>query len=224
MNARSTALALQAASVLLQYPDDPCRARWPLVREAVDGLPHNVTRDRLHAFLDDADGLGRRELAEHYVGVFDRRRRCCLYLTWWTDGETRRRGSSLASLKERYRRSGLVLDARELPDYLPLVLEYAALADLVDGLALLQEHRSGVELLRLALTDAKTPYAELLEAVCALLPGPSPRDRAEAARLARTGPPVEEVGLEPFGGAAAHRSPAGSGALTDAPGVPGGRR
>ena len=51
-------------------------------------------------------------LAEHYVATFDRRRRCCLYLTWWTDGETRRRGQSLATLKERYRRGGLEFDSQ----------------------------------------------------------------------------------------------------------------
>jgi nitrate reductase delta subunit len=80
-----------------------------------------------------------------------------------------------------------------------VVLEYAATGDLVDGLALLQEHRAGVELLRLALRDAGSPYADVVSAVCALLPGPSPADRAAAERLARTGPPVESVGLEPYG-------------------------
>lgn len=87
----------------------------------------------------------------------------------------------------------------------PAVLEYAATTDLVDGLTLLQEHRAGLELLRLALLDAGTPYAAPIEAVCALLPGPSPADVAAAKALARSGPPREQVGLElapfPAGGA-----------------------
>jgi nitrate reductase delta subunit len=128
--------------------------------------------------------------------VFDRGRRCCLYLTWWSDGETRRRGGALAALKQRYRAAGVELDTTELPDFLPAVLEYAATADLADGLALLQEHRAGIELLRLALLDAATPYAPPVEAVCALLPGPSPADVAAAKALARSGPPREQVGLE----------------------------
>lgn len=195
------AVVLQSASVCLQYPDDAVRATLPVVARAVDGLPAGVARRRLTAFLDAAAATSPRELAEHYVGIFDRRRRCCLYLTWWTDGETRRRGAALAGLKQRYRDAGMELETGELPDFLPVVLEYAATADLADGLALLQEHRAGLELLRLALAEAGTPYVAVLEAVCALLPGPSPADVAAAKALARTGPPREQVGLDlaPFG-------------------------
>jgi nitrate reductase molybdenum cofactor assembly chaperone NarJ/NarW len=188
----------QAASILLQYPDDVVRSRVPLVAAAVATLPPGRPRRALATFVDHLERTAPRDLAEHYVATLDRRRRCCLYLTWWTDGETRRRGQSLAVLKERYRRGGLELASSELPDYLPVVLEYAATGDLADGLALLQEHRAGVELLRLALRDARSPYAEVVEAVCALLPGPSPRDRAAAQRLAQAGPPTETVGLEPY--------------------------
>jgi len=196
--AAGTRVVLQAASLCLLHPDDP--GRGPLVRAAVAELPAGPARAGLDAFLDAT--AHRPDLAEHYVAVFDTRRRCCLYLTWWTDGETRRRGGALAALKERYRRSGAEFGGTELPDFLPAVLEYAATVDLADGLALLQEHRAGIELLRLALHEAATPYAHVLEAVCALLPGPSPADVAAAKALARSGPPREQVGLElaPFGG------------------------
>jgi nitrate reductase molybdenum cofactor assembly chaperone NarJ/NarW len=190
------AVVLQAASVCLQYPDESVREMLPLVRGAVDGLPAGRPRERLTAFLQHAVATPAGALAEHYVEVFDRRRRCCLYLTWWSDGETRRRGGALAALKQRYRAAGVELDTGELPDFLPAVLEYTATADLADGLALLQEHRAGLELLRLALIDADTPYAAPVEAVCALLPGPSPADVAAAKALARSGPPREQVGLE----------------------------
>jgi nitrate reductase delta subunit len=194
--ARDQAVVLQAASICLQYPDDTVRERFPLVRSAVDTLPPGVPRERLTAFLQHAAATPAGELAEHYVEILDRRRRCCLYLTWWSDGETRRRGGSLVALKQRYQAAGVELDSRELPDFLPAVLEYAATADLADGLALLQEYRAGLELLRLALLDAATPYAAPVEAVCALLPGPSPADVAAAKALARSGPPREQVGLE----------------------------
>lgn len=193
---RTHTAVLQAASVCLQYPDDTVLAMLPLVRRTVDGLQSGVPRERLTAFLDHAQGVAAGDLGRHYVSVFDTRRRCCLYLTWWTDGETRRRGSSLAALKARYRAAGVEWDSPELPDFLPAVLEYAATADLTDGLALLQEHRAGIELLRLALIDADTPYAAAVQAVCALLPGPSPADVAAAKALARSGPPREQVGLD----------------------------
>jgi nitrate reductase molybdenum cofactor assembly chaperone NarJ/NarW len=197
-SSREAAVVCQAASILLQYPDEVVREHVPLVTAVVEGLPPGRSRTALEDFLAHLRHTPQRELAEHYVATFDRRRRCCLYLTWWTDGETRRRGQALADLKERYRRGGLELGRGELPDYLPVVLEYAATGDLADGLALLQEHRAGVELLRLALGDARSPYTDVVAAVCALLPGPSVADRAAAERLARTGPPRESVGLEPF--------------------------
>ncbi|GAA0919052.1 nitrate reductase molybdenum cofactor assembly chaperone [Pseudonocardia zijingensis] len=193
---RAQAVVLQAASVCLQYPDDPVRQLFPLVRDAVDALPPGRPRERLTAFLDHVAATPAAALAEHYVEVFDRRRRCCLDLTWWSDGETRRRGGALAAIKQRYRAAGVEFTGGELPDFLPAVLEYAATADLADGLALLQEHRAGLELLRLALVEAATAYAAPVEAVCALLPGPSPADVTAAKALARTGPPREQVGLD----------------------------
>ena len=133
-SAHDQAVVLQAASVCLQYPDDTVLARLPLVRRAVDELPGGAARERLTAFLDSAAATAPSRMAQHYVEVFDMRRRCCLYLTWWTDGETRRRGSALAALKARYRTAGVELDTPELPDFLPAVLEFAATADLAAGL------------------------------------------------------------------------------------------
>jgi nitrate reductase delta subunit len=55
-----------------------------------------------------------------------------------------------------------------------------------------------LELLKFALLEAGTPYASLLEAVCATLPGPSPADSAAVHRMAAAGPPSEQVGLDPY--------------------------
>ncbi|MEV5608682.1 nitrate reductase molybdenum cofactor assembly chaperone [Streptomyces sp. NPDC052225] len=181
-----TALLYQAAALCLTYPDAELYERLPLVRAAAPGLG---------AFVDHAEATGEQELAAHYVRVFDFKNRHSLYLTWWRDGDTRRRGMSLVQMKEVYREHGMEFTGEELPDFLPAVLEFSAQA----GPFLLEEHRSGLELLRLALTEHGTPYATVLDAVCATLPGPTPKDRAAALALARSGPPLEEVGLEPFG-------------------------
>ncbi|HEX6335323.1 MAG TPA: nitrate reductase molybdenum cofactor assembly chaperone [Jiangellaceae bacterium] len=209
-SARHVAMTCQVASHLLGYPDEDLRSRLPLLADAVASLPGGRAQAGFARFIDHVRATPARDLAEYYVSTFDRRRRCCLYLTWWTDGETRRRGQALAGLKERYRRSGLELGNSELPDYLPVVLEYAATGDLADGLALLQEQRAGLELLRLALEDADSPYADVVAAVCSLLPGPSPRDRAAAMQLARSGPPQEMVGLEPYAVAPSGSGPEGA--------------
>ena len=90
MRDRDAATVLQAASVCLQYPDAAVLALLPTVRRAVDELPPGRAPEQLTAFLDTADATSPGRAAQHYVDVFDTRRRCCLYLTWWSDGETRR--------------------------------------------------------------------------------------------------------------------------------------
>jgi nitrate reductase molybdenum cofactor assembly chaperone NarJ/NarW len=192
-------VVLQAASVLLQYPDARVRAALPTVRSALAVLQSGPARTALLSLVDHLAAGEPAALERDYVATLDRRKRCCLYLTWWTDGETRRRGLSLARLKSVYRSRGVELESGELPDFLPVVLEFAATADLALGLELLQEHRAGVELLRLALRDVGSPYAAAVEAVCALLPGVSPADEAAARALARSGPPGELVGMDGYG-------------------------
>jgi nitrate reductase delta subunit len=194
------AVVLQAASVLLQYPDARVRGALPAVRAALETLPRGLPPRRLLDLVGYLETTPPGELEERYVAVLDHKRKCCLYLTWWSDGETRRRGLSLARLKQLYRSRGVELLPEELPDYLPVVLEFAATADVELGLQILQEHRAGLELLRLALLEAGTDYVAALEAVCALLPGVSPSDEAAARALARSGPPGELVGLDGYGG------------------------
>lgn len=184
----------QVASWCLTYPDSDLVARVPLLRAAL--AEHGVTE--LDGFLDWLATTPLKELERHYVEVFDLSKRHALYLSYWTDGDTRRRGEVLASFKAAYRRSGFLVDTHgELPDFLPLVLEFAAVADPHEGEALLREYRPSVELLRIGLAEDSTPYVDVITAVCATLPGASPKDRA-AVQAMVGGPPVETVGLEPY--------------------------
>ena len=194
---RDLAVVDQAASILLQYPDQEAQARQRLqvVHAAVDTLPACTARLRLEAFLDHVDGATATAWAQEYVEAFDFRRRSCLYLTYYTDGDTRRRGAALGRLKLRYRKAGLELAGGELPDFLPVVLEYCASTGDRD---LLVSHRPALELVRLALEEAGSPYALVVQALCATLPGPSPKDREAVLALAASGPPSEEVGLDPY--------------------------
>ncbi|MER0244073.1 nitrate reductase molybdenum cofactor assembly chaperone [Streptomyces sp. HSW2009] len=186
----------QAASLLLYYPDQEWPRRLELIAERLRTVRHPAARPLLR-FCERAAPIPVLEAAAHYTDVFDRTHRRTLHLTYYTDGDTRRRGGALAALREVYRAAGWEPDPAELPDYLPLVLEFAARCPRA-GNKLLRGHRAAVELLRLALEDRGTHYAEVLDAVSATLPGPRPADRAAARRLARTGPPSEHVGLEPF--------------------------
>jgi nitrate reductase delta subunit len=105
---------------------------------------------------------------------------------------------ALLRLKRLYAQAGLELAREELPDYLPLVLEFASLAPGDVGETLLREHRPELELLRANLHDTGSPYADLLEALCAGLPRLTPLERERVRRLASEGPPSEQVGLQPF--------------------------
>jgi len=194
-----TAAAWQAASLLLAYPDDDAlRQDLPLVRALVASLPADVG-DPLTRVLDHLERTPPAAAATAYVETFDHRRRCAPYLTYYTHGDTRKRGMALLRLKHAYRAAGLVLSDDELPDHLAVVLEFAATGDPVVGRRLLLENRAGLELLRLALEDAGSPYADLLRAVCATLPPLDGAGLDAVRRLVAEGPPAEEVGLEPFG-------------------------
>ena len=187
----------QAASLVLGYPDDEVVDRAELVRAALADAAPQRSAD-FASLWDFWATTAPATVQNHYVEIFDLSRRHTLYLSYYTDGDTRRRGESLMTIKQRYRRSGFLVDTHgELPDYLPLILEYAARVDQRDGAELLQEFRRSLELLRLALVDKATPYAGVVAAVCATLPGPSPRDRQAVMAMAAAGPPTETVGLEP---------------------------
>ncbi|MFO7194025.1 MAG: nitrate reductase molybdenum cofactor assembly chaperone, partial [Thermocrispum agreste] len=86
-----------------------------------------------------------------------------------------------------------------------VVLEFASCAPEA-GRRLLVEHRAGLELLRLGLHEARSPWADVIDSVTATLPALTRRDRTAVARLAATGPEQEQVGLDPYGRAIARGS------------------
>src|SRR6266568_2598484 len=192
----SAPAAWQTQSMLLAYPDEDLRARIVLARQVAATLPEAVGSPLIRHLEHLADTpLG--ALAADYVATFDNRRRCCLYLTYYAHGDTRKRGLALLAMKQTYAAAGLVLGADELPDHLAVVLEFAA-AEPEPGRRMLLEQRAGIELLRLALRDAKSPWALVLDSVSATLPPLIGDERQAVARLAAEGPPEEQVGLAPF--------------------------
>ena len=194
---RQLVLAWQSASLLLGYPDEELVARAGMLREVASMLPAPVS-DPLTDFLQHLESTALPELAADFVATFDHQRRCCLYLTYFQYGDTRNRGLALLRFKTAYREAGMVLSDDELPDHLGVVLEFGATADVAAARVLLLEHRAGLELLRLALEDAHSPWAHLLQAVSATLPPLAGDCREAVMKLAAQGPPAEEVGLAPF--------------------------
>ena len=184
-----------AASVMPSYPDASVFERLPLVEQAL----HEA--DALAGFaatLAHLRAMPPMEAQSWYVQEFDLSRRHALHLTYWTDGDTRRRGEVLAAVKQTYRDSGLLVDLDgELPDFLPMVLEFAAHGAPAIGVALLNTYRASLELLRIGLTEDGLPQAGIVAAICDSLGGPSPQTRAEVQQL-HDNPPSELVGLDGF--------------------------
>ena len=190
------ALIQQAAALVLSYPDERVLASVPTIRAALAGTDAAALFEPVLAHLQGGDLLA---LQAYHVQEFDLSRRHALHLTYWTAGDTRRRGEVLARLKRVYRDSGLLVDTGgELPDYLPMMLEFTV-HDPERGVPLLAGYRPSLELLRFGLADDGLPHTGVLEAVCGTLPGESPASRAEVQAMARAAQPSEEVGLEPYG-------------------------
>ena len=189
--------ALLIAARVLEYPGRELFAATDELRHAAGQLSSLAGGLELCGFLDRRAGQREIEAQEEYVETFDFHRRACLHLSYYRDGDRRQRGATLLGLKRLYREAGFELAQGELPDYLPVVLEFAALAP-TQSVPVLGRMRPGIELLRSCLHDLLSPYAKVLDAVAVTLPALGPREAAEAARIARHGPPEEEVGLEPF--------------------------
>jgi nitrate reductase delta subunit len=190
-------LVWQAASLLLAYPDDGLAARLDLVDELlghISGPPAALLRQTVTALR----AVEPMTAAMDYVATFDMRRRCTMYLTYWTAGDTRNRGREMLAFATAYREAGVQPPGGEAPDHLTVVLEFAATVDPEVGRRLLNQHRVPIDVLCGALADAKSPYQPTVAAVCETLPAATDQELRRAERLAKAGPPAEAVGLQPF--------------------------
>ncbi|WP_225829891.1 nitrate reductase molybdenum cofactor assembly chaperone [Streptomyces sp. NK08204] len=193
------ALLLRLISLLPQYPDAELAAARGELTDTVRGLRPTPAAGRLTAFTAWFATEEPESLEPHYVEVFDLRRKSSLYLTYYLHGDTRRRGMALLALANRYKAAGRDVDGGELPDHLPVVLEFAALAGTGAGEAPLRPHRRGLDLIHRSLKDAGSPYHHVLAALLTLLPPPTDADQEAVTKPAAEGPPNEEVGLDPYG-------------------------
>lgn len=189
--------AIGLVSLTLRYPDAEVLAERDAARRQALALAPSPATAALVAFMDWWAAEPAVELERRYVSTFDFARRTALDLTYYTHGDRRQRGLALVALRRRYAAQGLDLETSELPDHLPVVLEFAAAVP-EEGARLLAEFRPVIELLRLALERGESPYAGALSALCLSLPALTPDEIDELRRMAEEGPPSETVGLEPF--------------------------
>ena len=154
-------LTLRILSALLRYPDEAVQQAVPELAGALadDGLLSSEQRAALQPLLDALASADLLDAQERYVGLFDRGRAVSLHLFEHVHGESRDRGQAMVDLRDRYEAQGLEIAAKELPDYLPLFLEY--LSVLPSAQAAEELAQPGVILSALAdrLEEKGTPYA-----------------------------------------------------------------
>lgn len=163
-------LTLRILSALLRYPDEMVREAAPDMAAALarDGLLSPDQCAALWPLIADLAEGDLLDLQERYVALFDRGRAVSLHLFEHVHGESRDRGQAMVDLRDRYEAQGLEIAAKELPDYLPLFLEY--LSTLPPAHAAAELAQPGVVLAALAqrLAERETPYAAPMQVLAEL--------------------------------------------------------
>jgi len=187
--------ALKIVSVLLSYPgQDLIDAGRELNRQlAFDTLTAPKQKAWLQELIDDLVGMDVYDAQERYVMLFDRTRTLSLHLFEHVHGESRDRGQAMVDLAEMYGRQGFEIDAGELPDYLPLFLEYLSTQGAEEVHNLLGQTLHIITALRERLQKRGSIYANaflVLEVLAAAEPD------AEALTVLRAEPEDDPADLE----------------------------
>ncbi|VEB58738.1 respiratory nitrate reductase 1 subunit delta [Salmonella enterica subsp. enterica] len=152
-------IELVIVSRLLEYPD---AALWQHQQELFDALASSENLDKedaqtLGVFLRDLTAQDLLDVQAAYSELFDRGRATSLLLFEHVHGESRDRGQAMVDLMAQYEQHGLQLDSRELPDHLPLYLEYLAQLPKSEALGGLQDIAPILALLSARLQQREQP-------------------------------------------------------------------
>ncbi|MDC7684442.1 nitrate reductase molybdenum cofactor assembly chaperone [Asticcacaulis sp. BYS171W] len=170
------ALTFKALGLMLCYPTP----------EWTDNLPELLTVIQAEGLLGPAQIDGVNALADHlrsdviaaqesYVATFDRVRSLSLHLFEHVHGESRDRGQAMIDLIDRYREVDLIPPTNELPDYLPMFLEYLSNLDIREAKEALSEPVHIIEAVAKRLQDRESPYLAVFNALLHLLGKPALR-------------------------------------------------
>jgi nitrate reductase molybdenum cofactor assembly chaperone NarJ/NarW len=165
----------RALAALLSYPTEALPAA---VSEIATVLADEaiVSRSRQHAigaFLDELAGADIYALQEQYVTLFDRSRTLSMHLFEHVHGESRDRGQAMADLITLYESHGLEMAAGELPDYLPLFLEFLSLLPDAEAASMLKEPAGIIRALTDRLADRHAGYTAVMAALAEIAAAPA---------------------------------------------------
>jgi nitrate reductase delta subunit len=179
-------IVFRALSALLSYPSEEMRQALPEIADVIRSTPLIAPEGQrgLLELIDELGGLDLLTAEERYVDMFDRGRALSLHLFEHLHGESRDRGEAMVELKQLYEHAGFELAARELPDYLPIVLEYLSCRDLDEAREMLADCVHILTTIGRSLVARRSRYAAVLQALI-VIAGESPIDVAKV-------PPVKE--------------------------------
>jgi len=154
---------LKLLSVLLMYPDDEF-VRWlPLLEKELEEKVNDSEKEKLLGFVAGIRHMSLLRLQEHYTRIFDMNPKTCLNLTFHSLGDSEDRGRALAQLDQVYCQAGYERTTGELPDYLPLMLEFLSQCPDAEGVGMLWNQLGGVQNIGANLDGTDSPYRMLFE-------------------------------------------------------------
>jgi nitrate reductase delta subunit len=178
-----TVIELRALSALLSYPTADLRQALPEVAAAVASSPLIAERERMGivALIDEIAGSDVMAAEANYVEIFDRGRATSLHLFEHLYGDSRDRGKAMVELKRVYERAGFTLTTSELPDYLPVLLEYLSCRDLAEARDMLSDCAQILRRIAEALIARDSAYTGVLQALI-VIAGEAPVDAVSVSR------------------------------------------
>ncbi len=177
-------IVLRALGALLSYPREEVWQALPEIAAAIRTSKFFAARQRddLLALVHDLRSAELLQAEERYVDLFDRGRAASLHLFEHLHGDGRDRGQAMVDLKRLYRQAGYELSSRELPDYLPVVLEYLSCRDLAEARELLGDCAHILRQIGQSLIARGCGYAAVLQALL-VIAGEDPIDAAAVPRV-----------------------------------------
>jgi nitrate reductase delta subunit len=165
----------RALGALLSYPTEDLRAATSEIAAVLadEAILSAKERTAIGALLAELATTDIYELQERYFVLFDRSRTLSLHLFEHVHGESRDRGQAMADLLALYDGHGLEMTAGELPDFLPLFLEFLSLLPDTEARTLLAEPAAIIRALADRLAARDTAYATVMEALAGLAQAPA---------------------------------------------------
>lgn len=186
--------ALKIVSILLSYPTAELLAAAPELHAAIrnDQLTGSREKAWLDALVDDLSGRDLYDAEERYVMLFDRTRTLSLHLFEHVHGESRDRGQAMVDLATMYESQGLDISAVEMPDFLPLFLEYVATLPAVEAAESLGQPAHIFAAMAERLRKRRSPYEAVFLALVAIAAA-KPTEEEVSALLSLPDPDADDL-------------------------------